>query len=333
VIQSLLAQSFLAQSFLATVACIGVVAAQPLQLEKTIPLPGIEGRIDHFSVDVASKRIFMAALGNNTVEVIDPAAGKVLHSIKGLHEPQGVFYWPEGNRLYVANASDGKVRVFDGASYAPLKEYDFNSDPDNIRFDAKHKEVFVGYGAGALGVINAPLGSRVGDTMLDAHPESFQLERDGPRIFVNVPNAGHVAVVDRRTHSVIAKWPIEAAKQNFPMALDEANHRLFIGCRRPPKLVVLDTSSGKQVAEVAIVGDTDDLFYDPASKRIYVSGGAGAVTVLDQKDADHYTVSATIPTAAGARTSLFVADFRQLFVAVPHRGKQAAGLMVFAVRP
>lgn len=312
---------------------VNTLAAQPLHLEKTVPLPGIEGRIDHFSVDITGKRIFMAALANNTLEVIDPVAGKVLHSIKGLHEPQGVFYWPGGNRLCVANGSDGKVSVFDGSSYALVKEYDFNSDPDNIRFDPKHNEVFVGYGAGALGVINAPLGSRVGDTMLDAHPESFQLERDGPRIFVNVPNAGHVAVVDRRTRSVIAKWPIEAAKQNFPMALDEANHRLFIGCRRPAKLLVLDTSSGKQITEVPIVGDTDDLFYDFASKRIYVSGGAGAVTVLDQKDADHYNVSATIPTAAGARTSLFVPDFKQLYIAVPHRGKQPAGLMVFSVRP
>lgn len=318
---------------LAIIWCAGVLAAQPLHLEKTIPLPGVQGRIDHFSVDVAGKRVFMAALGNNTLEVIDPVGGRVLHSIQGLHEPQGVFYWPERNQLYVANGSDGRVRVFDAASYAPLKEYDFNSDPDNIRFDPQHKEVFVGYGAGAVGVINASLGSRVGDTMLDAHPESFQLERNGPRIFVNVPNAGHVAVVDRRTRSVITKWPVEAAKQNFPMALDEANHRLFIGCRRPPKLIVLDTTSGKQVTEVAIVGDTDDLFYDSASKRIYVAGGGGSVTVVDQKDADHYLVNATIPTAAGARTALFVPDFKQLFVAVPHRGKQAGGLMVFAIAP
>ena len=310
----------------------GLVAGQPLQLEKTIPLPGVEGRIDHFSVDVANKRIFMAALGNNTVEVIDPVAGKVLHSIKELHEPQGVLYWPEGKKLYVANGSDGRVRVFDGSSYALLNEYDFNSDPDNIRFDPQHKEVFVGYGAGALGVINASLGSRVGDTMLDGHPESFQLEHNGTRIFANVPNAGHVAVLDRRTRSVIAKWPVDAAKQNFPMALDEPNHRLFLGCRRPAKLIVLDTSSGKQVAETSIIGDTDDLFYDPDFKRIYVSGGGGAVTVINQTDADHYVVSATIPTAIGARTSLFVPDFKQLFVAVPRRGKQASGLMVFSVR-
>jgi hypothetical protein len=166
--------------------------------------------------------------------------------------------------------------------------------------------------------------------MLAAHPESFQLETGGPRIFINVPNPGNVTVVDRRTRTVTAKWPVTTAKSNFPMALDEADHRLFIGCRRPPKLVVLDTSTGKEVASLEIVGDTDDLFYDAALKRIYASGGAGAVTVLQQKDADHYEEIARIPTSARARTSLFVPDLKRLCVAAPHQGKQPAELLVFA---
>jgi DNA-binding beta-propeller fold protein YncE len=323
---------------LAALVCSLPLAAQSLRLEKTIPLTGVEGRIDHFAVDVQGRRLFMAALGANSVEVIDTQAGKVAHSIRGLREPQGVFYWPEGNRLYVANAADGKVRVFDGSSYAPLREYDFNSDPDNIRFDPKQKEVFVGYGNGALGVIGAKVGDRVGQTMLDAHPESFQLEQNGPRIFVNVPagtNAlkiGNVSVIDRRTRTVIAKWPVDA-KQNFPMALDEPNHRLFVGCRKPAKLIVLDTADGRPVASLDIVGDTDDLYYDATLKRIYVSGGAGAVSVIEQKDPDHYEPLATIPTASGARTSLWIPEFKRLYVAVPHRGKQAAALLEFAAAP
>ena len=315
-----------------------LLSAQPLRLEKTIPLPNVEKRIDHFSVDIAGRRLFVAALGNNTVEVIDLAAGQDIRSLKGMHEPQGLFYWPEMKRLYIANGADGHVRALDGRSFGQVADYDFNSDPDNIRFDAEHKEIFVGYGDGALGVINADLKSRVDKIVLDAHPESFQLEKAGPRIFVNVPGGissalknGHVSVIDRRTRTVIAKWEVEAARQNFPMALDEANHRLFIGCRRPAKLVVFETTSGKPVTSVDIVGDTDDLFYDAALKRIYVSGGAGAITVLQQKDPDHYETLATIPTAAGARTSLFVPEFNRLYVAVPHRGKQAAELMVFTV--
>ena len=309
------------------------LAAQPLRLDSTITLPNVEGRIDHMSVDVPGQRLFVAALGNNTVEVVDLKDQKVVHTIHGVKQPQGLFYWPETNRLYVANADDGHVRVFDGKSLAQIHEYDLSGDADNIRFDERAKEIFVGYGSGALGVINADLRARVGETMLDAHPESFQLEKEGPRLFINVPEAGNVTIVDRRTRTVKAKWPVTGAKSNFPMALDEANHRLLLGCRKPAKLLVLDTSDGHQIASVEIVGDTDDLFYDAAFKRIYVSGGAGAVTVLEQKDPDHYELLASVPTAPGARTSLFVPEFKRLYVARPHRGKQAAGLLVFAVAP
>ncbi|HYL38461.1 MAG TPA: hypothetical protein VEV17_21265 [Bryobacteraceae bacterium] len=306
--------------------------AQPLRLEQTISLGNIAGRIDHMTADVAGKRVFVAALGNNTVEVVDVAAGRVTHSIPGLHEPQGLFYWPGQNRLFAANARDGHVRVCDGRSFDPISDYDFNSDADNIRFDPTVQEVFIGYGDGALGVISAGLKAQVGFIVLDAHPESFQLERQGPRIFINVPNAGNVTVVDRRTRSVIARWRL-SAQSNFPMALDEADHRLFIGCRRPARLLALDTSSGQEVASIPIVGDTDDLFYDAALKRIYVSGGAGSITVVQHNGADHYASIATIPTAPGARTSLFVPEFKRLYVARPRRGKQEPALLVFSVSP
>jgi DNA-binding beta-propeller fold protein YncE len=307
------------------------LSAQPLRLETTIPLPNVNGRIDHMALDVAGKRLFVSALGNNTVEVVDLAAGKMVHSIRGLKEPQGVLYWPETNRLYVANAADGHVRVYDGRSFEQIREYDLSGDADNIRFDPNAKEVFVGYGSGALGVINLDLKANVGETMLDAHPESFQVERNGSRIFINIPEAGNVTVVDRRTRTVKAKWPVAGAKSNFPMAVDEANHRLFLGCRKPARMLVLDTADGKEVASVDITGDTDDLFYDASLKRIYVSGGAGSVSVIEQKEPDHYNVIATIPSGEGARTSLFAPEFKRLYVARPHRGKQAAGLLVFAV--
>ena len=308
--------------------CI-VVTAQPLRLEKTIPL-NVEGRIDHMAADVQGNRVFVAALGNNSVEVIDVPAAAVSRSLKGFQEPQGIYYWAGGGRLYIANGKTGMLSVLDGHSFQPIKNYDFNSDADNVRFDSNSKEVYVGYADGALGVINARLVTRVGETMLDSHPESFQLESPGPRIFVNVPNAGNVTVVDRRTRSVVAKWPITSAKLNFPMALDETNKRLFAGCRKPAKLVVLDMSTGKEVTAIDVVGDTDDLFYDAALKRIYVSGGAGSVTVLEQQDADHYRQVASILTAPRARTSLFIPEWKRLFIAVPHQGKQRAELMVFA---
>jgi DNA-binding beta-propeller fold protein YncE len=299
----------------------------------TIPLDGVEGRIDHLGLDVKGKRLFVAALGNNTVEVVDLAAGKVTQRISRLRTPQGIGFAPESNRLAVANDQDGSCRLYDGTSLEQIGAIDLKDDADNVRYDDASRRFWVGYGDGGLAAIDAGSGKQLGEVKLDAHPESFQLETRGKRIFVNVPNAGHVAVVDRETKTVIEKFPLKEASANFPMALDETNHRLFIGCRRPAKLLVLDMETGKTIATVDIVGDTDDLFYDAANKRIYVSGGEGRVTVISQTTADIYDVAGQVATAPGARTSYFVPETRMLYVAVPHRGAQKAELRVFSVAP
>jgi DNA-binding beta-propeller fold protein YncE len=306
--------------------------AAPLVQVGAIPLPGVEGRIDHFGVDLKNKRLFMSALGNNTVEVLDLGSNKRIRSIPGLHEPQGVFFVPEFNRVFVANAKGGAVEILDGDSFKLLGEVNYSDDADNVRYDARAKRIYVGYGDGALGEIDAATGKRSGDVKLEGHPESFQLEASGPRIFVNVPDAGHLAVIDRDRRAVVAKWPIEGARANFPMALDEADHRLFITCRRPAQVMVFDTGSGRLVARLPVVGDADDMFYDAARKRLYVSGGEGAISVVEQHDADHYAVAGRIPTAPGARTSFFVPTLNRLYLAVPHRGSQPAEVRVYEAR-
>src|SRR5206468_4745776 len=139
-----------------------------------------------------------------------------------------------------------------------------------------------------LAVVDAQNFHKIADVKLDAHPESFQLEQQGNRIFVNVTNAGHITVIDREKLTVIAKWPTKSASSNFPMTLDEKNHRLMIACRKPAKMLVFDTQSGNEVAAVDCVGDADDLFYDAAAKRIYITGGEGAIDAIAQTDPDHY---------------------------------------------
>ncbi|HEY2148655.1 MAG TPA: YncE family protein, partial [Pirellulales bacterium] len=269
-------------------ACVNTAsAADILKLVQTIPLPRVEGRIDHMAFDATGGRLFVAALGNDTVEVIDVAAGKVAARIQNLQAPQGIGFAPDLTRLAVANDKDGSVRLFDGKTLAPLKTIELKDDADNVRYDPAVRRFWVGYGDGGLAAIDLTNGEVLADIKLEAHPESFQLEMKGPRIFVNVPHARHIAVIDRDKESIVAKWRVNEAEANFPMALDEADHRLFIGCRKPAMLLVLDTETGKTVAAVGIVGDTDDLFYDAANKRIYVSGGDGRVTVLDQSDADN----------------------------------------------
>lgn len=303
-----------------------------LKLSKTIPLPGVKGRFDHFAIDVKGKRLFVAALGNDTLELLDITAGRRLKSIRGLHKPTGVLYLVDQNRHAVANGDDGTVKFFDGASYELVKTITSLDDADNIRFDPKTKLIYVGYGDGALGVIDATTMTSVGSINLAAHPESFQMESQGKRIFVNEPDAEQVAVIDREKRTVTATWRLKDFHANFPMALDEANHRLLVGCRSPARLVVLDTSTGNLVTNLAISGDTDDLFYDAARKRIYVSCGEGFVDVVDQRDANTYQRRERISTRGGARTSFFSAELNRFYLAVPARGDRAAEIQVYETR-
>jgi DNA-binding beta-propeller fold protein YncE len=223
--------------------------------------------------------------------------------------------------------------MLDASDYRPGRAISLGDDADNVRYDASANKLYVGYGSGALAAISPGDGRVLGQVKLAGHPESFQLERKGARIFVNVPDAGHVAVVDRNTMTVVATWPVSGARANYPMALDEAGHRLFIGCRRPAKLLVFDTTTGKETVASDIVGDTDDLFYDAERRRVYVAGGEGFLDVLDVRGAIPTRI-ARVATAAGARTALAaVVEQGRLYLAVPHRGAQRAAILVYALSP
>ncbi|HEX3421487.1 MAG TPA: hypothetical protein VHT01_09665, partial [Candidatus Udaeobacter sp.] len=303
----------------------------PLKLKQTIPLPGVEGRIDHFAADPSGQRLFVCALGNNSLEVIDLRKGERAHSIMGLGAPQGVGYAPQVDRLFVANDKGGICKIYDGKSFQTVGELNLEDDADNVRYDETRKKFYVGFGSGGIAVVNAADGKQVGSIKVGAHPEAFQLEKNGSRIFVNVPNSRHVAVVDRDKEEVVATWKTDLAFANFPMALDEANHRLFIGCRMPARLVVLNTDSGEVVAKLDISGDTDDVFYDSKRHRIYAVCGAGKIDIIEQTDPNSYKASAKIDTADGARTGMFVPQIDTLFVAVPHRGSQRAEIRAYQV--
>lgn len=315
-------------------ACVAVNAQEPasLKLIQTIPLPEVKGRFDHFALDLPGKRLFVAALGNDTLEVLDLATGKRLHTITGLRKPQGVAFLPDSKQVVVASGGDGTCKFFDAATFKLLKQLDKLDDADNVRFDAKTKLLYVGYGEGALAVIDPASRELKGTVSLKGHPESFQLESRGNRIFVNVPDAQAIAVVDREKHTVTAMWPMTQFQANYPMAFDEAGQRLFVGCRKPARLVVVDTTSGKPVADLEISGDTDDLFYDAKRKRLYISCGEGFVDVVQQGPADTYTRIARIPTSPGARTGFFSPELDEFFLAVPQRGNQLAEIRIFKLQ-
>ena len=305
----------------------------PLLLVQEIPLPQVEGRIDHFTFDSKRKRVIGAALGNNTVEVVDTFAGRDIHSIKGAADPQGVAYVNDLNKLFVANGTDGKLRIYDGDSFNLLHTIDIGEDADNVRYDPAEKRIYVAYGGdeeGGIAVVDAATGKRLDDiAKLDAHPESFQIASSKPLIYANIATKAKVVRIDRTTHKV-TDWPLKTGKANYPMALDEADHRLFVVTRKPAQVVVLDTESGATIASVPCVADSDDVYYDTGRKRIYALGGEGFVSVIQQTDADHYRSLAKVPTTVGARTGLWYEKRDRLYLAVPANSKQGAALWVYA---
>lgn len=339
-------------------ACIFTVAAAhaddvipSLRPSEAITLPGVRGRIDHMDIDTARRRLFVAATARDMIEVIDLRHSFVIQPIRGPREPFGVAYMAGPNLLGVTEGAGAGIQFYDtsGPRLTTVERLRLDDDPDNLRFDPKARLLYVGQGSGdtaSLAVVDPVTVQVVRRIGLAGHPESLALESKGDRIFVNVPAAKNITVIDRNAAKVIAAWPVEDAEGNYPMALDEANHRLLIACRKPSMLIVFDTDSGQRVAKVPCVGDADDLYIDPKLHRVYVIGSGpvpgefhrdedgpivGAVSVFDQKPDDQYTLRDTIHTAPGARTGLYDPETQSLYVAAPSDLKHPARVLVYVV--
>jgi DNA-binding beta-propeller fold protein YncE len=309
-------------------ACGPAAAAEPLALEVKIPLGQVVGRIDHMAVDLARRRLFVAELGNDSVGVIDLDARKVVHRIARLSTPQGVGYLPSLDLLLVANAGDGSLRLYDGAQYGEAGRLDLGADADNVRIDAGVNRVLVGYGAGAIAMIDPTSRRKVVDVPLPVHPESFQHDPGTHRIYVNLPGARAIAVIDPATRKTTT-WPMPAGG-NFPMALRPAAQQVAVVFRSPAQLGVFAMADGAPVATTEACGDADDVFVDTRRERIYVSCGDGFLDVFDTQD---FRRIAHIRTVAGARTSLFVPELDRLFVAVRAEGAEPAAIWVYRPSP
>lgn len=308
-------------------------AEAPLVLERTIPLENVSGRIDHMAVDIAGKRLFVAELGNGSVDVVDLQGGKAAHRIAGLKEPQGVAYVANQDLIVVASAGDGTVRFFRAADLSPSGTIDLRDDADNVRIDPITGHVLVGYDSGGLAVIDPANGSKIGDVKLTGHPESFQIDAKTDRAFVNVPDAHQIAVVDLASRKQISTWKIPGLGANFPMALIGGGGPLAVVFRSPAKLVLLDSATGVVLQKLDTCGDADDVFFDGKRDRIYVSCGDGSIDVI-KRSAQGLKPAGRVPTSGGARTSLFVPDLGRLFVAARAEsfGSHAA-IMVFRSTP
>lgn len=299
------------------------------ELSASIPLLNVLGRIDHMAFDSKRQYIYIAALGNNSVEVIDLKNGKVVHSIKGLREPQGVVYIPETNSIFATNGYNGECDFFDADSYVRIKSIKLSGDADNVRYDSIDKRIYVGYGEGGMAVIDAITLNLLSEIKLSGHPESFQLDKSAKKIYVNIPFANQIEVIDPAVSQITGIWKLSQAASNFPMSIDSLNHRLFIGCRRPAKLLVIDTNNGETIASLDADSDVDDIYYDSSGKSIYMSCGNGNIDIFQQIDANTYKLIGKVSTYSGARTSLLISELKQFVVASPSNFNNKASLLIY----
>jgi len=298
-----------------------------LELEAKIALGSVSGRIDHLAIDLKRRRLFVAELGNNSLGVVDLATVRILRSVAGFKEPQGVGYEVSTDTIYVANAGDGSVQILRGEDLAALKRIELGDDADNVRIDATQRRVLVGYGSGALAIIDPVSHAKVGDVRLPAHPEGFQLIENGTQAVINLPDAHQIGIADL-TIGKVRQIPTGALASNFPMAIDALADRALVAFRGPPMLAAFTIPEGRPAARLPICADADDLFVDAKRHRIYVSCGAGVVDVLEPAG-DGYARLAQVPTAPGARTALFVPELDRLFVAARADWSEPAAIWVF----
>ena len=305
----------------------------PLKLVQTIPMPGVQGRTDHMTVDIKGKRLFVPANGDNqnTVEVIDLKAGKWISSIPGQSKPQGTFYSADFNALYVTNGTDGTCKIFRGDTFKPIDNLPLGTDANQVGYDPDTKYLYAGLGdrnSGALAIIDTSTNKQIGEIKTDARPGGITFEKSGPRIFVNLNGATKLGVLDRKKREQIATWPVAGAENYGPLALDESHHRLFLGSRKPPMLIVLDTESGKQIAQLDSVPSIDGVWYDAMRKRVYVTGN-GFIAVYDQKGADEYTPMVKVESETDSQPSLWVPQFNRMYISAMQAGSRGAEILVY----
>lgn len=311
---------------------LAVAAPSSLVLEVKIPLGNVPGRIDHLTVDRKRQRLFVAELGNDSIGVVDLTTNRLIRTVGGFSEPQDIGYEPSTDTVYVANGGDGSVRLLRGAFLRPIGRIDLASDADNVRIDTAHERVVVGHGNGALAVIDPQTRKVVADIPLKDHPESFRLDGDDQRVYINIPDAHEIAVVDLQAQKQVSSWRTGEFSSNFPMLLDDVRHELWVAVRSPPKLVAFDSKTGVRLAALDSCRDADDLFIDTKRDRIYVSCGEGVIDILGRHGGSYAKIE-SIATVLGARTSLFVPDLDRLYLAARATPTEPAAIWVFRAAP
>lgn len=324
---------------LSLAGAVSVAAAEnggTLTLVKTIALPSVEGRFDHFAYDGDGDRLFVAATGNHSVEIVNVKTGKVVDSIRGLGKPHGLAWIPEEGKLFVADGSLAALKVYTGSPLKEVASLTLSADADDMIYDATSKMLYVGHGGsdaaipGRIAVVNVRDNSLVDNLPVAAHPEALEIDPSGKRVFANIADSGEIVVIDSKTHSIKATWKLSRAKDNVPAAYDADDHALLVGCRKPARSVSVDVGTGMEVSDLPSAAGADDLFYDARQHRAYLITGSGTVDVYQVAPDKSLKALDSVSTRQGAKTGLLVPSLRVLFVAVPATSTEPAEIRMYS---
>lgn len=304
---------------------------EKLKLVKEIPMPGVKGRIDHMAFNSKDQVLYVAALGNNTVEAIDLKNGATVHSIKDIQEPQGIGYLRDQDEIAVASGGNGDCIFYDASTFEKVAVVHLPSDADNVRYDSSERKLYVGYGDGGLALIDPVAHKLVSDIKLPAHPESFQIDKKNGLIFINLPDDHSIAVIDTKNFRLTNTWKIKVLRGNFPMTLDTADNIIIAGFRNPATLVAYDNKSGKEISKADLVGDVDDVFSYADQKIVIASGGDGYINIFEKSADNHFKHVSSIATRDGARTSLLISSLKYFVIATRAIGNKSASIMVYQI--
>lgn len=314
----------------------GTQASPPLTLQRAIALPNGTGKFDHFAFDLNTTRLFIAATGNHSVEVLDLNAGKVTESLTGIGKPHGLAWVP--GFLYAADGTQGDVKIFAGSPLNQSKSVKLSDDADDMVYDPKSKLLYVGHGGGdaanpaAIAVIDTTDQKLLTNLPVATHPEGLDIDNAHDRIFVNVAESAEVIVIDGASHTQAASWKLMRAKDNVPLTYDAEHEVLFVACRTPARLLELDANSGRELADLPSHDGADDVFYDPELHRIYLIAGSGAIDVYEIDAGKAVRTIGTIPTSPGAKTGLLVPSQHALFVGAPATGSKQAEILHYSTK-
>ena len=313
--------------------------ASPLELVRTIPMPGITGRFDSFGIDVKGLRLFVTPLDHKTVEVYDLKTGTLIHRIPGIEKAHAVLYRGDLDEIFVTDGPAGSLKIFKGDKYELVKAVEQLAQPDGILYDpATHYLYIITGGENAkldyslISVVDTDKGTHLGDIRIEGGTmEEMRLEKSSGRLFVVNREKNRIEVIDSKKRTILTSWPLTLGKLPVGLAIDESAHRLFVGCRTEV-IVVLDAASGKEITSVPISKGIDGMVFDPATKRIYSEANTGAIDVYEETDADHYRSLGTTPIGSPAKPGLLVPELNRYFVAVPQHDNVDAAILEYKVQ-